>query len=372
MIKLEDLKKAGSLTKDDWLIKEESLNIILLTVGEVESILLYNLLFRLEGILYGKERVNIYLCDNEENVEKEQYIYGNYIEEDIGKNKVDVLIERYKNVFSTRLYKLSRERYMYAVENFKETGNVVIIGRGNERVDIDRMFNDFYNVREITGGLLGINGRLEGNTVGIDFKVARGYGDVIGGFTETGENEEKETIPDKLINNNFMAQMILMNLNILITDGLGKIQYVSKEYNTHTGKQRTSVVKDTVTIFHRYKIYGELGKMGIEVEKVADILHRMEEIEEIADEFILREVEKYKGVKKVAKLIQQYLDVWEYKIEAEIKKDNNEDVFYKIIHILNSNKHKIRDEMGKDWAYRFKIDYIILKMLEEKGDKILQ
>lgn len=391
MLKLEKLAKTTTVKSSDWLDSSQTLNIIVLTVDATFSQLLYNLLFRLEGIKYGKEAVNIYLGDNGLPVTRADILLGNFVEEDYGKNRVDVLKERYGEVFTTRLYKLEKESYGSAVQNFSEYGNVVILGFNTTAEVIEKVYEDLYQGRRINkvyGGLLGLYGYTGENTVGIEMKVARKYGDLIGSFNgNESEERGKKYARAELMKTNLISQNILVFLNELIAAGLEGMLYEKWTQEMDTGKQKNKMIYGTLSIFHEYYLYGEIEEQGITKESVEEFSERYKKIEEEAQNNLLLKSLKYPRKRVYAQMLAESLKIWEHFLtakEPEVQGKDEEKMLRILMRERENNIRKKKQENTESYdsktgrvvegnggvSTESTVNYTLLKMIENQGWRI--
>src|SRR5699024_6845871 len=98
----------------------------------------------------------IYLIDDKEEVSEVDIRTGYFVDKDKGRNKAEVIQERYSNTFSKSIYIVKDYTEFKKAVNLREDENVIIIGSGKDVSVLKDFYKNEQNHRiekGITGGL---------------------------------------------------------------------------------------------------------------------------------------------------------------------------------------------------------------------------
>lgn len=345
MIKeVERIKNAVNVRRKDWYLEGYAggtLDLVILDVGEVFTTMLYNLMFRVEGNLYGGDVVNIYMLDKKDRVTNRDVVVGEFLQEDIGKNKVDVIINRYRNIFTVKMYKVSREMYKKMETNLLDRGNIILIGEHEGQ--ISTMFNRLNIARVnkgVYGGLASIFGYVTGDSVGVSVQVTRVYGDVVGNLDKQKDGDRGKVATDEYIKNIQLSNRLLNKFNQLVTKGLNGIRNFNVLYNVLTGEQINKIYSMESTVFHELYVYGDVKKFGVSDEEITEFSKVYKKYVEEGSIQVYLEAEKYGGVSSIAYVLREYKNMRQGILEVKIRENKGvtkeEYMVYKLLKNLTA------------------------------------
>src|SRR5699024_1597763 len=433
MISLKELQNRKSVTVKDWTTQghiKKGIQFIMTDVNVLTSVVLYNLLFRLEGIFTGNDKVpEINLIDRGIKVTEKDIIIGNFIQADVGKNMIDALIDRYQGVFTTSIYKVQEsddflqslindkdnkiviglgkntensngvfnelikekdiiisnfkpvevdknmieyliDRYqgvfttsIYKVQEsddflqslINDKDNKIVIGLGKNTENSNRVFNELIKERikeRDFGGVLQIHGMSKGDEVSVYTNVLTKQNSILGERNIKGEKTEKKKAEQIIMENQIIANTVIMLMNTMITDdeSIKGNPYKKWTQNILTGETHSKYHEKGSTIFH------ERGYMGNFI------------LWNVKDEVINSYSDKFKKYVKETKFegdreeLLKVSGVWEKLISRKIIKDNKKK-------LMIYEREELEKMMAlitlKRLAVSDKEKYTVLKMLED-------
>src|SRR5699024_9299759 len=194
-----------------------------------------------------------------------------FVEEDRGKNKVDVLIERYADVFTVRMFKIEDMR-MFEKELEIDRRGKVILGFGKDSDESDKLFRVLYEGR-LTKGEKGRIVRMQGysyQSKAIVHTAVYGTDGVIYGDRELEQvGTEKMSAEQAVIEGQMVAGTMMMVLNTLITSDkeVAGNKYSKVEISMETGEQSKERYKKRTDIIRSRGQMGVMYKYNVEVEE---------------------------------------------------------------------------------------------------------
>src|SRR5699024_10139434 len=153
-------------------------------------------------------------------VTEKDIIIGNFIQADVGKNMIDALIDRYQGVFTTSIYKVQEsDDFLQSLINDKD--NKIVIGLGKNTENSNRVFNELIKERikeRDFGGVLQIHGMSKGDEVSVYTNVLTKQNSILGERNIKGEKTEKKKAEQIIMENQIIANTVIMLMNTMITD----------------------------------------------------------------------------------------------------------------------------------------------------------
>lgn len=279
MINLQELKNRKPITVKEWTIQEnmsKGLKVILTDVNVLSSVVLYNLLFRLEGMHFGNgKNPEVNLIDDGNKVEDTDIILGNFMERDKGRKMVDVLVERYQGVFTTPLYKITEKGYFY--ETLKEEKeNMVVLGTGKNGDNSNTLFKELSKDRIKKGkfgGVLHLHGLSEKDDVKVYTNVLTKLNDVMGKQKVEKLNPDKKRAEQIIMENQVIANTMIMLFNTMVTDDdeIKGNPYSVWTQNMVTGDNKSEYHKEGTTLLHKRGLMGEMILKDVDEEKIEEL-----------------------------------------------------------------------------------------------------
>src|SRR5699024_9260730 len=264
MISLKELQNRKSVTVKDWTTQghiKKGIQFIMTDVNVLTSVVLYNLLFRLEGIFTGNDKVpEINLIERGIKVTEKDIIIGNFIQADVGKNMIDALIDRYQGVFTTSIYKVQEsDDFLQSLINDKD--NKIVIGLGKNTENSNRVFNELIKERNKERDYVGVLKKKEMSKeeeVRVYKNEITKQNSIVDERNIKKEKTEKKKEEHIIMDNQIIANTVIMLMNTMITDdeSIKGNPYKKWTQNILTGETHSKYHEKGSTIFH------ERGYMG--------------------------------------------------------------------------------------------------------------
>jgi len=258
MIDLKSLTDKVNIKHSDWMVGGRDLHLIITDVNALMSVMLYDLLFRLEGTEYGGKRPEIDIIDDGEKVTKSDIYLGYFVQQDLGKNKVKVILERYSGVFTTTIYRITNEKeYMDSIQNNNILNKTtVVLGFGKNADKSNNFFDVILNKvmeKNTEGNLMKIYGRSDGDKLEVYTSVYTKEKEVLGEREIENVSLERKK-KSKLVTENRKISNMMMNVfNLMVTDdaAIEGNSYAYWEQDMNTGDNKYRHYKSTSTIFKK-------------------------------------------------------------------------------------------------------------------------
>lgn len=390
MNKLQEILNAKPIKPKEWMSQNLPLHLILTNTGPLASNFIYNLLFRIEGMEVGEQPVHVHILDDGSTVRKQDIKLGLYVNKDLGKNRVDVLLGRYGSVFTTPLIKQVDSNQMIKDLKGSHKNNIAILGFGKNFDLSTNLLNVFSKDAEKVsvlnerggvekrmsyGRVIRIHAASEEDTLTVVNTVYRNYGDIIGEVDVQEKESTKKGIQNIVIQNQMLSQMMLNCLNLLITDdeSMEGLPYLTWNYNMETGKQNNTRNTEPLTIFHKKYIYRTLIESDITKEQLIKLSNDFEEQRKDIEVELKKKEIKHKKAQMTA-IITTMTALWNRVLESEIKQAKKKKLFKSeietiqlktmVYELLETEKNKQTNKRDHVLAYQ------LVKYIEDKGWKV--
>lgn len=402
---LEELKKREVIRPTDWMINRP-LDILITNTSPMASNFLYQAMFLLEGRTFMDRRARILILDDKKRVSDTDIRLGLYVAQDKGKNRADVLINRYSKVFHIPMIKVMNKERIY--ENVKEQryqdeigsspqnpvgvytdvssniNNMIVIGFGKSFEKSNEVFNRILEIKQgndVRGSVARIHGVSDKNELTIVNTVYRKYGDVVGETNPDNKEASKRSVQDILQGNQMIAQTMINYMNLLITndEATSGLPLLTWRFNTKTLEQKNTYCTSIITIFHKTGGFSALQKLGVPVEKIEQADKRLKESlktnqKEYMDKLNQRGNDAYKT------FIMQYKNLMKDTINDKVKaKKNNvfkseidkyhQELLIKELLSIDRWKHQVYETGYEEQT--LEVYYSTLKYAESIGVKML-
>lgn len=270
MATLQELRARKVYTPAQWV--RGSKLFVISGLGGVASHLLYNLLFRLENtengatvVLFDGMSGNALPVVSEQDVKE-----GLYTPNDIGKTRIDVLIDRYTEVFSTTIFAGS-QYFLTSISGGLEVESNVYYLDLTEPMYTDDLGGvvEGHNLQESFESLaergaehsrnyatVFMRAFTTGNRSTLQFRVVNEQGRILGDAFNYEDQIQNEVGNSRYVRNQAVSMYLFNYINALISEGMF-VEYSKLEGDILRGEDqltRTYFKAPLVTIFDKYDI----------------------------------------------------------------------------------------------------------------------